>query len=630
MESTVNGKALGLPFWEVSEEVVDLAREGRGIVVMPTGTGKTTQTPQALYENGFAEKGEIWISVPKRPLAAELSSRVADEMGVKLGGLVGYHMRGERKFSRNTHILFMTEGMLQARILSNPTLEGVSCVLLDEFHHRSLMGDFNAALIEKAQKEGSDVAMILMSATIDPTYLAKHFMCGVVDGSHLATPHKITEEYAGDCGFRNGELYRQMSEKVRELVSRYQGNGLIFMPGKAEIEQSISAIRKELREAKLENVTVLPFHGQLDAKERHLPFAERAGITITVATDIVETGATLPNIEWVVDSGLAKEIFYDPLSDTSGLRTVEIAQDRIWQRRGRCGRVREGVYVGLFSEENLLSRPEHTEPEIYRRPLRDVVLGIKSLGLSREGDPLHLIDSPAKANWKEAKKQLQMLGLVAGDEYAEITEKGKRAVKLGCDPRDAAMLLEAVEIGCVREMAIAIAARQSTRRLLYAPPQERDQALAKHSRFQTGKKLCDAWVFVQVVRQSEARGEDQSLGAWCKENYVSYRGLIEVFTTARELERGVCSLGCKPEEKREPATEELLCRAISAGLSDRVFDWSGFRSDYRQKDGEVSCVLGRESVISPSDKEIVAWEIIEIPIRRGGKMKLVTNATTVL
>ncbi|MBI4377454.1 MAG: ATP-dependent RNA helicase [Elusimicrobia bacterium] len=620
---TVNGKALGLPFWEVANDVVALARAGRGIIVMPTGTGKTTQAPQALAEGGFVRQGEIWISVPKRPLAAELAARVAQEMDTELGGLVGYQMRGERKISSATRVLFMTEGILQAKILRNPSLNGVTCVLLDEFHQRSLMGDFNAALIERAQNEGSKVAMLLMSATIDPSYLARHFNCGVVDGSHLAMLHPIAEKYVGDVGLRNGEAFEAAANAVIEMVvGSKQGNGLVFMPGKWEIDQTIDAIRKRLGQSKLDGVTILPLHGQLDAEDRHAPFAERSGTTVTVATDIVETGATLPDIGWVVDSGLAKEIFYDPLSDTSGLRVVEIAQDRLWQRRGRCGRVREGTYVGLFSEENALNRPERTQPEIYRRPLRDVVLGIKSLGLSRVGNPLSLIDSPPKTNWKQAKSQLQLLGLVAETSEAEITQSGRQAVKLGCDPRDAAMLLKAAELGCVREMAVAIAARQSTRRLLYVLSDERHAATESHRRFRVGNDLCDAWTVAQVVRQAEARGE-QALGTWCRERYVSYRALVEIMTTARELERSVRSLGYHGNDS---GTEEALAKAISAGLPDRVFEWTGFRSDYRQSGSYDSFVLGRESVISPSGKSIVAWEVIEIPTRGGRTMKLIVNA----
>lgn len=618
---TVNGKALGLPFWKKAAEVVALAHAGRCVVVMPTGTGKTTQTPQALHDAGFTSKGRIYVSVPKRVLAVELSARVAEEMGVALGSLVGYEIRGERESSRDTKILFMTEGILRAKIRSNPELESVSVVLFDEFHQRSLMSDFNVARVERAQDEGSKVAFLLMSATADAATLAAHFNCGMVDGTDLTTVFPITETYRETS--RQDGLFEATAGAVRDMITKHgrNANGLVFMPGKAEIAQAIDAIRK----LKLEGVTLLPLHGELDRKERHAPFAEREGATVTVATDIVETGATLPNIGWVVDSGLAREISYDPLSDTSALRPVKVAQDRLIQRRGRAGRVREGEYVGLFSQEDKAKRPAKTQPEILRKPLREVVLTIKALGLSRLHKPLRLVDYPAKANWKGAKFQLQMLKLVDETPEANITPLGRKAVELGCDPRDAAILLAAADLGCVQEAAIAIAGRDA--RLLIWPKNTDELSAARTARekFRTSR-TCDAWTSVQVVRAAEARG-DKSLGAWCKENYVSYRALQEVFVESRQLVSSMRSLGFVV---RNGGTEEQLRKAICAGLPDRVFVYYSRPNWYGQVDGDITAALGRESVIPPSTShKLVAWEIIEVPTSRGGVVKLITNAAVV-
>ena len=617
---TVNGKALGLPFWKNAADVVALAHAGRGIVVMPTGTGKTTQTPQALYEAGFTNEGRIYVSVPKRVLAVELATRVADEMGVELGSLVGYEIRGERSLSRDTKILFMTEGMLRAKIRSNPKLEGVSVILFDEFHQRSLMSDFNIALVERAQDEGSKVAFLLMSATVDASVLATHFNCGMVDGTGLTTVYPITETYR-EASWGNG-LFDQTAEAVQDMLIKHgrKANGLVFMPGKAEIAQAMDSIRK----LKLEGLTVLPLHGDLDHEDRHAPFAEREGSTGTIATAIVETGATLPNIGWVVDSGLAREVGYDPVSDTSALRMVKVAQDRLTQRRGRAGRVREGEYVGLYSREDKTTRAAKTQPEILRKPLREVVLTIKALGLSRFGKPLRLIDYPAKANWKEAKRQLQMLKLVDETEDANITNLGRKAVELGCDPRGAAMLLAAADLGCVQEAATAIAARDS--RLLIRPKNQDEQwkAQSAHGKFRTSR-TCDAWTSVQVVRAAEARGE-QSVGAWCKENYVSYRALQEVWIAQRQLVSSMRSFGFAVSDG---GTEEQLRKAICAGLPDRIFVYYRRPNWHEQENGDVTAALGKESVISPSTShKLVAWEIIEIQTSRGA-MKLITNAVVV-
>lgn len=618
-----NGKVLGLGFWKKSSEVVDLARTGKGIIVMPTGTGKTTQCPQLLHEAGFTMDGMVYVSVPKRILAVELSRRVAEEMGVHLGGLVGYQISGESQMSKATRILFMTEGLLRAKIRNNPSLEGISMILFDEFHQRSLMSDFNIALVERARQEGSQCGFLLMSATVDPTYLAQHFDCGVVDGSDLVTTYPITERYVGEVEDRH--LPEAIGEQVFGLVvsENLAGNGLIFADGKAMVEQIVGAVS----ELKLTGVTVLPLHGDLDGEARHAPFATRSGVTITVATDIVETGATLPGTAWVVDSGLAKESGYDPVSDISSLKSREIAQDRLRQRIGRCGRVRAGVYVGMFSKENALARPKQTLPEIFRRPLREVILTIKALGLSRVGNPIRLIDSPPKANWKQAKRQLQQLGFVAETEAAEITPLGYKAVELGCDPREAAMLLKAAELGCLKEMAVAIAASQA-KRLLVTPKGREVEARLKHLNFKNFANRCDGWLSVVVVRMAGSRPEDQSLGTWCRENFVSYRSLMDVTEGAKQLYRTAVRLLDDYQEPERPGTEKNLAEAIASALPDRIFQSTG-RGWYKSEDG-TEARLARESVIPAptgyADPSLYAWEVIEVPTQKGGSLRLITNA----
>ncbi|PIQ68746.1 MAG: hypothetical protein COV91_02605 [Candidatus Taylorbacteria bacterium CG11_big_fil_rev_8_21_14_0_20_46_11] len=619
---TVNGRQLGLAFWEKADEVEALARAGCGIVVMPTGTGKTTQTPQLLHEQGFTRKGQVYVSVPRRVLAVELASRVSEEMQVSLGGLVGYQIRGEQRMSRETRILFMTEGMLRAKIRSNPMLEGISCVLFDEFHMRTLMSDFNVALVERAQLEGSKAAFLLMSATVDPSYLAQHFSCGVVDGSDLVTTFPIEERYVEPSRY---DYFGSVAQEAANVSAGREGNGLIFMPGKAEIEKTVSALRRALPK---DGYTVLPLHGELGPSDRHAPFVERGGVTITVATDIVETGATLPNISWVIDSGEAREKGYDPVSDISSLALRDVAQDRLKQRRGRCGRVRSGVCVGMFSRENMQKRPERTVPEIFRTPLREVVLTIKALGLSRIGKPIRLVDNPPKANWKEAKRQLQMLGFADTTEAANITPLGEKAVELGCDPREAAMLFKAAELGCLRETAIAIAVTQA-KRLLYRPKDEEEALTADraHSVFKSVSTTCDASVFVAVVNAAEKRGEE-SLGSWCKRNYVSYLSLHEIWDSSRQLLSAMRAFGFKPNDTT--ASEDALRQSILAGLPDRIFKWS-HRGWFRRESDGKEVMRGDESVVRVPQRDevaIAAWNIIEITTRRG-VLPLATNAVLV-
>ena len=610
-----------LGFWKMALEITAAILFGKGILSFPTGTGKTTQCPQLVYDwlRKKNDNGLILVSVPRRVLAIELARRVAEEMGSTLGELVGYKIRGEEEKSEKTRILFVTEGMLRALIQSNPSLDGVSMILFDEFHQRSLMNDFNVALVERAQQEGSKVKFLLMSATIDASSLAEHFGCSVVDGTVFGTQFAIEERYLDRDP---SDLVEAAVEHVQQLVSEQRGNGLVFMPGKGEIMQVVN----ELKLVGLpSDVTVLPLHGGLIGDDRSAPFRSRKGRTVIIATDIVETGATLPDITWVVDSGLAREVRYDVISDIGGLRLAEVAKDRLKQRRGRCGRVQAGVYVGLFTEFNKNARQAQTTPEIFRKPLREVILTIKSIGLSREGEPIRLLDSPPKANWKQAKAQLQALGFVATDKDANITPLGRKAARMGCDPREAAMLLKAEELGCLQEMAWAVAEMQTSKNLLDTSKGQSWEAEAAHAQFRS-VKTCDAWAVVEVCRQVASPPKGLSLGNWCRQNFVSHEALKEVKSGAEQLLKRFKG----DAKKARPVTESTLRQAILAGLPDRIFQHD-HRDRYTNVDSGDFLILGRESVVrSTTTNMIVAsWEAREIQTRAGGTLRLITSAITI-
>ncbi len=608
-----------LPFSAMEQEVVALARDGKGIAVGPTGTGKTTGAPIILHNAGFTRQGRIIVTVPTRPLASELSRRVAQLMDVELGKLVGYQVRGEKCFDRDTRIMFVTEGILRGMIRRDRTLSGTSVVLADEFHMRRLMTDTNVALIERSQDEGSKVAFLLMSATVNAARLAEHYNCGIADGSHLERCFPVTEEYV-ECD----DPIRGAAEQILRLSRTGDGNGMVFMPGKGEIDQVIAAVRKM---GAPDYLTLLPMHSELEGQDRRAPFVERPGVTVVVTTDILETGATTPDGGWVVDTGQARERDYDPVSDVSSLRLRDIAQDRLKQRRGRAGRVRDGRYVGLYSRENLARRPAETKPEIMRVPLRQVVLDIKALGLSRAEKPIRLPDSPPKANWKGAKEQLQSLGMVARSEAAEITPRGEQAVELGCDPREAAVLIRAAELGCLTEAAISVAIGQCKPLFFRVKnADEKYQADLARQRFQTSR-ICDFWQYIEVVRAFEARPKGQSLGDWCRDNFVAYRAMQEVLATVRQHLGAMRGLGYAANQK--PASEESLCRALLAGGLKSLL----FVQDYRDcTNGDLTCRLGNESLVRAKEGDVLlAGEIREIqPNRPGARaFKIITGVTKV-
>jgi HrpA-like RNA helicase len=602
---------LTLPIWKLKNQIIALLGENKFILRTPPGTGKTTQVPQLLHELGYTSEGAVIITVPTQVLAIELSARVAFEMGVKLGALVGYQIRGKRVATRGTKILFMTDGVLRGMLRRDPLLNGVRWVLLDEYHMRKRMQEFNASMLEKAQAEGSKCGMVIMSATIDCGRLADFFNCAILDGEGIGTTFSYTKTYAKE-DIPDHKKPEATAERVEQrIVSGKKGNIQVFVPGVAQLEATIDAINKRL----IPGLTVLPLHSQLEDEERHAPFVVRPGITCTVHTDIVETGATLPGTMRVIDWGLANELEYDTLSDVSAVRTVRVSKSRLRQREGRCCRIAEGgEYDALFTEEDYNSRPQDSLPEIACSPLRDTVLYIKSCGLTREKSPLRFLDNPSKAAWVLAKRQLQQCGMVDQTAEAPIVERGEQAILIGCDPREAAMLFAAAENGCIQEMAIAISAIQG-KPLFFRVKNEDEEILAKQARYKfLCGKLCDAWTPVQIVRQAMNRAEGTSLGQWCRENYISFLAMRDLLNNTGQLIREMGHLGYP--ENDEPGTETALARCIAAGLQDRVFEYTGRRSNYSLSiEGQDDLVagLGRESLLSLTHQRLAVWGIHQVP-----------------
>jgi len=604
-----------LPIWEKMPEVVETLRSNnRLILVSETGSGKTTQVPQALWAEGFTERGKIFVVENRVAVAVEIAKRVAEEMKVKVGQEVGYLTGPEKKSGRDSQIVFLTSGVFKNIIRDDPKIEQASVVLFDEFDERYLLSDLSLALVEKAQNQGSEVKFGLMSATLNAQKFSEHFG-GAPIVEAKGRPYPVEVHFSSE---RIDP--RRVPEKAAELATsihqgHQKGDVLIFMPGKQEINATIEEMMKQ----KITGATILPLHSELSPQERHRIFEEQLGRKIIVSTNIAERGLTIDGVRYVIDSGLVRMNEYDPAADTTKLVVTSTAQDSLRQRQGRAGRTQPGECHFLITQDEFNRRPASTKPEIMRTSLREVVLQIKAMGYSREGDPIRLIDSPEKQNWKTAKNQLRLLGALNPEDETKLSEFGQKLAELSCDPREGTMLLRGCEMGCGREMAI-VAAIRTSRRLFYRPQAEAEQADAARKQFETSN-LSDLLNMVNVYEQAERANFDSK---WCRDNYVSWLALREVRQNYSQLLEQVKRLGYKVN-KEKPAPE-ILCQAIAKGFPDKIFESAG-RGWYENRTTQERALLGRESRVSGN--LIIANELITIQTKRGGELPLITLATKV-
>ncbi|QQS43413.1 DEAD/DEAH box helicase [Candidatus Roizmanbacteria bacterium] len=604
-----------LPIWQKMPEIVDtLQHDNRLILVSETGSGKTTQVPQALWAEGFAQQGKIFVVENRVPVAVEVANRVADEMGVEVGREVGYLTGPEKRSGRNSNIVFMTSGVFKNIVRNDPTLDQASVVIFDEFDERYLLSDIGLALVEKAQQQGSKAKFVLMSATLNAQKFSEHFG-GAPIVEAKGRPYPVDVHYAPERIDPS-----RMPDKAAEVVAQIHqagedGDVLIFMPGKQEIQATVDALARQ----HVTGVTILPLHSELPPAERHRVFEKTRGRKIIISTNIAERGLTIDGIKYVVDSGLARIKEYDPASDTSKLVVGPVAQDSLRQRQGRAGRTQPGECYFLLTEDEFNRRPTSTKPEIMRTSLREVVMQIKAMGYSREGDPLRFIDSPEKQNWKTAKNQLRLLGALDPEDETRLSKFGEKLAELSCDPREGTMLLKGAEMGCGREMAV-IAALRTSKRLFYRPQAEGEQADAAHRAFNTSQ-ASDLINLLNVYQQAERAGFSYQ---WCRENYVSIQALKEVRQNVAQLTEQVKRLGYSLNTDK--AKPETICQAIIAGFPDKIFTAAG-RGWYQNTETGERAMLGRESAVVGDI--VIANELITVQTRRGGELPLITLATKV-
>jgi ATP-dependent helicase HrpB len=395
-----------------------LASRRAAVVVAAPGAGKTTRVPPAL-----AEAGRVVVLQPRRVAARAVARRIAEEQGWTLGREVGWHVRFDSRFTAETRVLIVTEGMLTNYLDEDPLLSDVSTVVLDEFHERSLHTDIGLALAAQAWRARDDLRLVVMSATMDPgavcAYLDDCPLVGVPGVTHLLTIAYAPDEHVG--------------EAVRKCLAESNGDILCFLPGAGEIDR---AIQETAGLGDRYDVDLLPLHGSLDAEAQDRAIRPGPRRRVVFATNIAETSLTVPGVSVVIDSGLQKVARYDAERAIDTLALERVTDDSAAQRAGRAARLGPGLARRLWDGRDRL-RPSR-EPEVRRVDLAGILLALMAAGNSPDG--FRWFEAPTQDRVDRARVLLQRLGAIAG---SAVTPLGHQLRRFPLHPRLACVLVAA-------------------------------------------------------------------------------------------------------------------------------------------------------------------------------------------
>lgn len=433
--TSINSQASTLPALSIADSINQTLKESANLVVTaPPGAGKSTLLPLTILE-GMNSKGKILMLEPRRLAARQIAERMASLIGEPTGKTVGYRVRFENKVSAETRIEVLTEGILTRMLVNDATLEGIDAIIFDEFHERSIHSDLALALTLQAQHIiRPDLKIIIMSATIDTSFICQKLQAPLIECAGRMFP--VRTVYA-EADVDKYNIHKEVAAIVMRAHRDQEGDILAFLPGQADILRCEELLANSLAGTPTQ---IFPLYGNLSPeKQRQAIAPSRHGERkIVLATPIAETSLTIEGVRIVVDSGLCRQLVFDAHTGLSHLTTVRISKDMASQRRGRAGRVAEGICYRLWTQTSEHLMQEQRKPEIEEADLTSMVLDIAAYG---EKDPMSLpwLTPPSHSNIYNAKHLL--LSLQAISEDGSATLLGKEMAALPCHPRIAKMIL---------------------------------------------------------------------------------------------------------------------------------------------------------------------------------------------
>jgi ATP-dependent helicase HrpA len=565
-----------LPVSQRKDDIAAAIRDHQVVIVAgETGSGKTTQLPKICLELGRGVNGQIGHTQPRRIAARTVAERIAEELHTELGDVVGYKVRFTDRSGDTTAVKLMTDGILLAEIAGDRDLRRYDTLIIDEAHERSLNIDFILGCLRQLLPRRPDLKVIITSATIDPERFAAHFAdprtkqpAPIIEVSGRTYPVEVRYRPVNDPEDREDRPDAQdrdqtqaISDAIDELSREGPGDILVFLSGEREIRDTAEALKGK------PGLDAIPLYSRLSAAEQHRVFEPpRSSLTrrVVLATNVAETSLTVPGIRYVVDPGTARISRYSLRTKVQRLPIEAISQASANQRKGRCGRVAEGICIRLYSEDDFESRPEFTDPEIQRTNLASVILQMAAARLGDVRD-FPFVDPPDPRAITDGKKLLEELNAMKSD---RLTETGRQLARLPVDPRIARMIIESGRQGCAREILI-IAAALSIQDPRERPADNQQAADTAHRRF--AQPESDFMAFVALWDYLAEQQRELSGSAFrrlCRSEFLNYlrvREWQDLHGQLRSLstELGINTKSSAPERSR-------VHTALLAGLLSHV------------------------------------------------------------
>jgi len=632
-----------LPVSQRKAEIEKLLTEHQVIVVAgETGSGKTTQLPKMCLELGLGNLGTIGHTQPRRIAARSVAARIAEELQTELGDLVGYKVRFNDQISDNTQIKLMTDGILLAEIQTDRFLNQYSCLIIDEAHERSLNNDFILGYLKQLLPRRPDLKVIITSATIDVERFSKHFNnAPIIEVSGRTYPVEV--RYRPVAEEDDQDQLQGILNAVDELQAEGRGDILIFMNGEREIRDTAEALQKQ----NLKHTEILPLFARLSAQEQNKIFHPSGLNRIVLATNVAETSLTVPGIKYVIDPGTARISRYSYRTKVQRLPIETISQASANQRKGRCGRVSEGICIRLYSEEDFNNRPEFTDPEILRTNLASVILQMTALGLD-DLEAFPFVDAPDKRHIQDGVKLLEELGAIQpkkiksykhdgarfptrakdvsanknGTRYEtcaieseekkqgwELTPIGRQLAQLPVDPRLAKMLLSAVNFGSVYEVMIIVSAL-SIQDPRERPTEKQQTSDEKHRRFADKKSdflaFLNLWNYVQEQQKELTKNQFRRQ---CQKDFLNYLRIREWQDIYQQIRLAVREMGLPINS--EKAEYQQIHTALLSGLLSHIGLKEAEKQQYLGARNAHFAIFPNSVLFKKQPKWVMAAELVE-------------------